>query len=321
MIPPPRNVLVSYHYFKNYDLDRLAGLHIIGDSGAFSADTQGAEITTEEMGEWAVKWNHRLLWAASLDVLKSADQTRTNWNRMVDEYSVEFVPSLHIGEDPSGMDYYADRGVDFIGLGGMVGMHADKQMRWLLQVFKYARDHHPDMRFHGWGMSNPKVLQLPFYSVDSSGWGAGYRYGRLALRDPITGEVVPIQLDGRQSYSHKVATLLRDHYGVNPSEVATSGPHNRPLMVRLSALSASVQEQEFRKLHRRNPITAPTWGITAPTIALAAQPSELSAFGPHMHLADTSSSTSPQNLTGPHIHLAEGSSEHLEIVKRTGDNL
>lgn len=28
-IAPPRNALVSYHYFKNYDLDRLAGLRLI----------------------------------------------------------------------------------------------------------------------------------------------------------------------------------------------------------------------------------------------------------------------------------------------------
>lgn len=36
-IPYPRNILMSYHYFKDYDLDRLPHLRIIGDSGAFSA--------------------------------------------------------------------------------------------------------------------------------------------------------------------------------------------------------------------------------------------------------------------------------------------
>ena len=46
MIPPPRNILVSYHYFRKYDLDKLAGLRIIGDSGAYSAKSQGVELTT-----------------------------------------------------------------------------------------------------------------------------------------------------------------------------------------------------------------------------------------------------------------------------------
>lgn len=36
-IPAPRNILMSYHYFKDYDLDELDNLSIIGDSGAFSA--------------------------------------------------------------------------------------------------------------------------------------------------------------------------------------------------------------------------------------------------------------------------------------------
>lgn len=325
MIPAPRNILVSYHYFKGYDLNRFAGLRVIGDSGAFSALHQGAEITVAQLSAWADKWRHRLCWVAALDVIGNAEATRRNWHEMVDGHGVPGVPTVHFGAPPNALDYYGSRGVDFVGLGGLVGRPAPAQMRWLVSMFKYQRDAWPDMRFHGWGITHAKALQLPFFSVDSSGWGGGYRYGRLSLRDPNSATVFSIDLDGTTTYEPGVARLLREHYGVNPSQVATSGPHNRLLMVRLSALSASVQEQQFRRLHRRHPVTAPTWG----------QLGGADAAGPHMHLADTTPGRTTDSLAvvagmapdGPHYHLAgtgqlattEGGPHlHLAMERRSG---
>ncbi len=307
-IPAPRNILVSYHYFKRFDLNRFAGLRVIGDSGAFSAKHQGATITTAELAAWAKRWSHRLCWVAALDVIGDAEGTRRNWHELVDDHGVPGVPTVHFGAAPETMDYYVERGVDFIGLGGLVGRPAPAQMRWMVAMLRYARDRHPGVVFHGWGVTHTDVLQLPLFSVDSSGWGGGYRYGRLTLRDPATGKAHGLDLDGRTTYAPEVARLLARHYGVSPSEVAKSGPHNRRLMVKLSALSASVMEQQYRRIHRRKPIPAPTWGQLG-----GADP------GPHMHLVlkDRGADGEPRAITelaGPHIHLAEGSSEHLEIV-------
>lgn len=301
MIPPPRNLLVSYHYYAKYNLSRFAHCRVIGDSGAFSAASQGATITTRELAEWATRWRGVLTWVASLDVIGDAAGTRRNWHDMVDNYGVQGVPTIHFGCDPSLMDYYAERGVDFLGLGGMVGKPIPKQMRWLVSCFRYARDHHPQMRFHGWGVTAEKLLQLPFYSVDSSGWSSSYRYGRLSLRDPQTGRPVAVALDGKGSYSPEVVDVLRQ-YGVTPSQIAKSGPHNRRLLVKLSALSASVGEQQFRKLHRRNPVTSPSWGINRP------------APGPHQHLVfkpdEPADAVHEATLDdGPHNHLAVNPNE------------
>lgn len=38
-IPLPTDALVSFHYFRQFNLDQLSNLRIIGDSGAFSAKT------------------------------------------------------------------------------------------------------------------------------------------------------------------------------------------------------------------------------------------------------------------------------------------
>jgi hypothetical protein len=298
-IPAPRNVLCSYHFFKDYDLNRLRHLRVIGDSGAFSAKSAGATITTAELSRWAKQWSHKLCWVAALDVIGDAEATRRNWHEMVDVYGVPGLPTIHFGADPALMDYYAVRGADFIGLGGLVGKPAAAQMRWLIKVFIYARTHHPQMRFHGWGVTSGSALQLPFFSVDSSGWTSGVRYGRVTLRDPQSGATHALVLDGKSTYAPEVAKLLARHYGVAPSEVARSGGHNRLLMVKLNALSASVLEQHFRRQHRLAPITAPSWGqLSAP---------ELDS-GPHMHLSLTGRSGQEYDIAvltaGPHLHLA-----------------
>jgi hypothetical protein len=297
VIEPSRNILLSFHYYSRVDLDRMAGTRIACDSGAISVRRLGKVIETKQLVAWAKVWHHRIAWMACLDVMSNPVATQRNWNEMVDA-GVPGIPTLHLREHPSEMDYYVERGVDFIGLGGTALVDAtptkEDKLKWLVACFKYARENHPQVRFHGWGLANNYLLRLPWFSVDSSGWGASYRYGRLQLRDPTKrGKSHGILLNGRGTYSQEIATLLRDHYGVNPSEVSTSVPDNRLLMVRMSALSAAVLEKEVQWNHRKNPITPPTWG-------------RLGGWD----LPDL------PDLHGPVIHLVDGHPAHIETVAR-----
>lgn len=314
MIPPPRNLLVSFAYYKRIDLDKLAACRIVGDSGAYTMKKLGKVVTTRQVAGWVQKWQHRLAWAAAIDIANNIQQTRDNWKAMCD-FGFPAVSTLHVGDDPSEMDWYADQGVDFLGLGGMAGstISPDVQFRWLIKVFKYARDNHPEMRFHGWGMARNEWLRLPFFSIDSSGWGSGYRFGRVVLRHPITGENIGVALNGKATYSPKVAEMLAEHYGVTPSMVSKSVPENRMLMVKLSALSASVQEQQIRAIHRKAPVTPPKWG-------------RLGGWdlppGPNQHLALGGCGAGLREVkvmqelhaTGPHLHLVDGHPQHIQWV-------
>lgn len=271
MIPAPRNVLVSYHYWRDADLDQLSNFRVIGDSGAYSARSRGAEITTRQLVAWHHQWWSRIDWMASLDVIGDPAATRKNWFDMYAE-GIEPVPTIHYGDDPALMDPYVRKiGVDFIGLGGMVGVGRRSQMEWLTAVFTYAR-RYPNVRFHGWGVAHRAALLLPFYSVDSTGWGNGYRYGHIALRDPHSTAQYRFRLDGAHAHMPAIAHLLRSDYGVDPADVDTSGSHNRSAIVRLAALSASVLEQRMRA--NVGPVTPPTWGVRDQTLP-----------GPHLHLS------------------------------------
>jgi len=300
MIPAPRNALVSYHYYAKDDLEKYANLRLIGDSGAFSALSQGATIPLDDLCAWAIRWKHRLAWMASLDVIGDPVGTRRNWQIMVDRYGIQAVPTIHFPHGGREMEHYIDQGVDFFGLGGLVGTGYDKAktFRWLVSIFRYAQQRHPHVRFHGWGVTSQTLLRLPFFSVDSSAWGSGYRYGIVRIRDPRTNKNVTVAMDGKDAYTSAKAHLLARHYGVAPSQISRSHGGNAELIVRMSALSASVQEQHFRSAHGL--ITSPTWGINTTYAA------------PRVHLVGESNEGATSPVDGPHLHLVDGSKSALE---------
>lgn len=266
----PVNVLISYHYFKESNVAEIQGwgLRIIGDSGAYSADSQGVVIDVDSFAEWIVRWRANLHWVASLDVIGDQTGSWDNWLALR-SMGLETVPTIHYGDDPRALDRYVERGVDFMGLGGMVPYKSEPKrlLRWCLSVMRYARDNHPHLRFHGWGVTHPDlVMNLPWWSVDSSGFSASYRYGRASLFDPRTGKKIAVQLDGREVAKH--ARLLRDVYGVDWRDVAVSTSETRRAVVRMSFRSAQLLEDYLSRRHRVTPPASLGEPEQGPTISL-----------------------------------------------------
>lgn len=216
MLDVPTDILCSYFYFSDIDLGavRSWGTRIIGDSGAFSAFTSGKPIHLADFHAWADRWRDDLFWVASLDVIGDAVGSRENWKAARSD-GLQLVPTLHYGADPSDLAWYVDQGVDFIGLGGMVpySSEPDRLMRWLVPMFKWVRDNAPHVRFHGWGISHPRLVdRLPWWSTDSSGFSSVFRYGSLRLWLPHRSRFVIVNMDGRDA--RRYAKVLREIYGV-----------------------------------------------------------------------------------------------------------
>lgn len=250
----PINTLVSYFYFADHDLADLSsvGLRMIGDSGAFSADSQGTPVDRDQFFHWAQRWADHLYWVASLDVIGDAAATLANWRAAPD--GLRLVPTLHYGCDPSQMDVYVDGGADLIGLGGMVRYKAEPKrlLRWCLSVMRYARDVHPQVRFHGWGVTHPTLLMnLPWWSVDSSGFSSAYRYGRLKLWNPDTKTTQVAAMNGRETAG--IARLLRAHYGIGWDRIAVSNTHTRRDLTRVAVRAMQLMEAFLRSRHRVTP--------------------------------------------------------------------
>lgn len=339
----PINALISYHYFKGKDVAELRswGLRLIGDSGAFSAKNLGLDISLDEFLEWGLAWRQDLAWVASLDVIGDQKQSWKNY-KALRAGGLDAIPTIHYGEDPKTISKYASEGVDFMGLGGMVGRKSEVQrlLRWTLSVFRYARDNHPKMRFHGWGVTHSDlVMNLPWYSVDSSGFSSSYRFARLALFDPSKGKNIGIALDGKDIFNH--GNLLRDSYGIDPAAISVSTKETRRPLVRTSVLSVQKMEDFLRTRHR---VSAPMYGLNRELRAGGAAPNvhvvlgaprdwqaDAISHGPNVHVAlgfpgaQSTISMNPEDKApqdGPHVHVVDNAkSNFYDMTIGDGPNL
>lgn len=313
----PVDALVSFHYYAgDNDMGRLVNtgrLRLIGDSGAFSAMTQGATIQLDAYADWVTRWQPHLFWAAALDVIGDPVASHRNWRVLRDRHRLDTVPTLHAGADPKWLDAYAADGVDFLGLGGMAGTgQAAKAFRWAVHMFRYARDRWPGVRFHLWGVTNRKFLDaLPAYSADSSGiLGGAYRYARLRLFDPATGQHRQVMLQGGRAI-YGLAPLLRRVYGVAPGDIARSHPGNRVTLIKLAAAST---QQYAAWLQRRHRVTPPTWGINP-----------AAPVGPLVHVVSAGAGGSTDDLeaaaapAGTRVHVVAGANQPPDVLPALED--
>ena len=282
---PIKKGLISYHYAKNIDLSPYRDLFLIGDCGAFSAHASGAKINPKDVAKWGIENRNVLLWSASLDVFRDIHATRRNWHIANDDYGIEMVPTLHFGAPIEEISYYASRGVDFIGLGGLAGREAPVSgMRWLIQCFKYAKKHHPQVKFHGWGLTSRDACKLPFFSTDSSAWSSSSRYGNVALLDNYMNRVT-FRTNGKDAFLPMPKKILKSVYGFDPKQVALNTPETRRNIDVLSMKVSQHRGKHFHAVHSEIP--APVYGIN-----------KAKEIGP-----------------GPHLHIAVASKMHLDYLQ------
>jgi len=175
-------ILLSYWYYKDTDLNALFEKYftppypdVFADSGGFSAMTQGAQIDVNEYVAWIKRYKHLFNTYANLDVIGDAGATLDNQHRLED-LGVEPIPVFHVNEDWTQLESYIEQ-YPYIALGGMVPYmrYTKKIMPWIIKAFKLAGD---KSVFHGFGATSWEVIKdLPWYSVDSTTWMAGHRYG------------------------------------------------------------------------------------------------------------------------------------------------
>lgn len=217
--------LVSFHYHRDTDLQAIADAYggpveVFADSGAFSAATLGATIKRADYAAWLHNWRHLITTAATLDVIGDPDATQHNTLALEDE-GLRVLPVFHTGSPWERLEELCKR-YRYIALGGMVpySKYPDEVLRWLVKCFRIGKGH--GAVFHGFGQTRFATLAaLPFYSVDSSAWGAGSRFGQIALWDERRARLVQVQVS-QPAQARKYARLLRSH-GADPELVGRPG--------------------------------------------------------------------------------------------------
>lgn len=248
------NLLLSYWYFKNVDLDEAFGAwapkpNLFADSGAYSAMTQGAPITVAEYAAWVKRWRHWFVQVSNLDVIRNPRKTWNN-QRQLEDMGIEALPVFHAGEPWSWFERYCGT-YDYLALGGIAGVRASLIKGWVAKCFAEAP---PGVVFHGFGVTNWELLKLfRFYSVDSSSWGQGYRYGSVSIFDSTKGRIFRGNI--RDPGQWRRLRSILSFYGMDPEDFSDAERHTRKKLAALGAASFIEAGKWLQRYH--GPIDAP----------------------------------------------------------------
>ena len=248
---PRLRILVYYHYFKDTDLDILfKNIYdygdtpdIFGDSGAFSADSLGVPIDLKKYMEWVERWKHHFSVYANLDVIGDAAATMHN-QKLMEDKGLNPLPVFHQSEPFEYLEHYLEN-YGYIGLGFLhTGGSQKALMRWFIRCFKMARGR---AVFHGFGVTGWKMLsQLKFYSVDSTTWLNGARFGSVPLFDWRRSHMTSVKLDDTEQIQ-SLKGLIRS-YGIHGG-LFIREQNTREANVLLGAMSFMRAEQYLRDKH------------------------------------------------------------------------
>jgi hypothetical protein len=288
-------ILLSYWYYKDVDLDALFAKYfappypdVFADSGAFSAMTQKAEVNIDEYAKWIKRYKHLFTTYANLDVIGNPVETLRNQKTLEDKHGLHPLPVVHAANDYKPLEHYIKHGYKYLALGGLVpyASQPKTRMRYLINAFKLAGN---DMVFHGFGVTSWEVMsQLKWYSVDSSSWGSGFRFGTVPLFDSQRGRFEKARL-GNMVECLKHSRLF-EALGFDWQDFADRKRNDRAKICAISALSYIKAEQYLRR--KFGEVYIP--GSDAPEVLRAhladANPARLgeAASRLRLHLADTS---------------------------------
>ena len=282
-------VLLSFHYHRDTDVGALSrqlppGSEIFADSGAYSAFSAGAVVKLADYKAWLSEHRRFITTAATLDVIGDPEATQRNTMKLNAD-GLKVIPVFHTGSPFARLEQLCEE-YPYIALGGMVpfGNQVSTLGRWLIRCFKIGERY--GTRFHGFGQTSPTLLSsLPFYSVDSSTWSAGVRFGEARLWNPSTrrfrvvlcGRPVRSVSDRKLLTAHGISTHLIGAVGF--AQAKRRGPEQFKLeraMLKRAGMVAHMKMGEA--MAARHQVAPPEgWRSKGTVLYLAVFPDDITA--------------------------------------------
>ena len=212
-----RNFLMSYEYLRTKGVNQLKkyhDMHLFIDSGAYTyqVDPKYLEYTPEQWEEqikeylsWAERHKESIFGMAELDLQNLVGEEVVNeWRR---KYFEPFmlrtgVPVCFIYHH-EGIEVWEKmcQRYPYVGFSTVADDGTTYDLNGFRQMLSIAEKH--NSLVHGFGMTRTSLLpQLPFYTVDSTSWKSGFRYGQIAIwngkkvqmfkRDELETRVFPV---------------------------------------------------------------------------------------------------------------------------------
>ncbi len=206
-----KNVLFAYPYatnslLRNFDeyIEKVKGVNLIFDSGAFSVWTLGKKIEFDEYlnacQKIIKKYKHKLhsLSIVNLDVIpgewrrkptkeeveESAKLGRENFLRLKDK-GIMTIPVFHQHEEMEWL-YKMEKDADYIGISPANDLTTKQRIPWMDKVYSYLKDR---IKTHSFGGISKSLLErYPLFSGDGSSWSSLVRFGQ-SIRHSRGGKI------------------------------------------------------------------------------------------------------------------------------------
>lgn len=170
-VKPPR-LLCSYWYFKSKPLKEFCEKlgykpEILLDSGAFSAHAAGKNVNILDYMDYITANSEYISEYISLDVIGDDMLTRIFYEIMRFK-GYRPTPVFHYGGEHNTIQYYMERGVTRVALGGTVPIH-DKTL--IVQWCNKLSETYPELEFHLLGSTKSDLLECDsIVSCDATSW-------------------------------------------------------------------------------------------------------------------------------------------------------
>jgi hypothetical protein len=188
------HLMLSYHYDKKTSDNQFVrfrkyGLHIMLDSGAYSAWKLGVKIDLDHYMKFIDE--KRISKYISVDVVGDPEKSYINLKYM-EKKGYNPIPVFHMGSDVTYLDQLVKEEYYTIALGGSVGKSRQERRKF----FKLCFEKYPNIFYHGLGMTDVELMkEFPWFSVDSTTWLIGIKnrqlitdQGRITLSEEFSQE-------------------------------------------------------------------------------------------------------------------------------------
>ena len=254
-----RDFLMSYHYLQKsrVPLNKKygdLGIKIFIDSGAYTyqSDPKYLEYTKEDWEKqivqylnWAKRNKDCIFAIANLDLenLLGVEVVR-EWNeKYFEPFMLETgIPVCFIwhpicGDD--GWERYCAR-YPYVGLSWVSDDGTDLDLAYGINKLKVAEKY--NSLVHGMGMTRTALLpKLPFYTVDSTTWKSGFRYGQLAVWNGKR-----VQLKYKQDFETKAFPIIQNYKLDPPLDLEKLNQFYEPEVLRCNVHSYQLAEESIR---------------------------------------------------------------------------
>lgn len=199
-------LMLTYADIRHYKLQiprlKNSNFDIFFDSGAFSLWRRGIKINIKDYCEYLKI--HEIDKYIVLDKVGDHKDTMTN-QKIMEDMGMKPIPVYHFNSPIENL-YEICEAYPYVCLGGTVGAHSSTRIKFFTQIF----EHFPKHKFHGLGLTDPKIIKLfPFYSVDSSTWLIAEKRGRIFDENGQRIKIPPEISDARLKFKNTIEFFLK----------------------------------------------------------------------------------------------------------------